>query len=438
MSKICIRTTRPTMESTIFIPLGQLPKRIANSTFINSILHSDALFTHVMNDTDTPIQFHTSDYIGTIESGQYYDLQAPSDSSQAHAFFNLVAPILKKKGTEETETDEQRYQDRQHDLSYRPKLAEIPDSKDIPTQELLSSLDFNPKLSTSQRKTLERIVFKNQKAFALDGWIGEYSDIKYAIKLTEDAVPISMPPYHASPEKRANIDKQIDKWFSQGVIRESDSPWGAPVIVVYHNGKARVCIDYQRVNAVTLADEYPLPQQTNILCVLSGSQWLSTFDVLSGFHQLEIIEEHCHITAFHTHKYGLLEFMRLPFGLRNRPAVFQYAMNKVLAKFLWLFILVYIDDIVVYSQTFEQHAEHLDSVLRAIANANITLSLPKCHLGYQSLILLGQRVSRLGISTHTEKIDAVDTMKPPTKVKELQMFLSFVNYFANYILFVMD
>ena len=161
---------------------------------------------------------------------------------------------------------------------------------------------------------LEQIIYKNRKAFSLDGWIGEYSDIKYTIKLTEDAVLISMPPYHTSPEKRTDIDKQIDKWFSQGVIQESDSPWGAPVIVMYRNGKARVCIDYQRVNAVTLADEYPLLQQSDILRALSGSQWLSTFDALLGFHQLEIVEEHQHITAFRMHKYGLLEFTRLPFG----------------------------------------------------------------------------------------------------------------------------
>ena len=147
------------------------------------------------------------------------------------------------------------------------------------------------------------------------------------------------------------------------------------------------------------------------------------------------MEEHWHITAFQTHKYGLLEFTRLPFGLRNGPAVFQQAMNKVLAKFLWLFVLVYINDIVVYSKTFNHHIQHLDSVLGAIANTNITLSLPKCHIGYQSLILLGQHVSRLGISTHRKKIDIVDAMKPPIKIKELQMFLGFVNYFANYIPF---
>ena len=141
----------------------------------------------------------------------------------------------------------------------------------------------------------------------------------------------------------------------QGVICESESPWGAPVIVVYRNSKARVCIDYWKVNSVTLTDEYPLPRQLDILRALSGSQWLSTFDVLSGFHQLEVVEEHRNITAFRTHKHSLLEFTRLLFGLHNRPAVFQRVMNKVLAKFLWLFMLVYIDDIMVYSQTFDHH-----------------------------------------------------------------------------------
>jgi len=206
-------------------------------------------------------------------------------------------------------------------------------------------------------------------------------------------MPVSLPPYHASPEKRIAIDEQLDKWFSQGVIQLSDSLWGAPVIVVYRNGKPRVCIDYRRVNTVMMPDEYLLPKQSDILQALSGSQWLSTFDALLGFHQLEIVPKHRPITAFRTHKEGLLEFTQLPFGLHNSPAVFQRVMNKVLAKFLWLFVLVYIDDIVVYSNSFENHLQHLDSMLGAITKAKITLSPPKCHIGYQSLILLGQRVS---------------------------------------------
>ena len=261
------------------------------------------------------------------------------------------------------------------------------------------------------------------------------ADIKYSIKLKDNPEAISMPLYHAPPEKRADIDKRIDEWFSEGVIRESESAWGAPVIIVYRNGKARMCIDYQKVSAVTLADEYPLPRQSDILRAPSGPQWLYTFDALSRFHQRDVVKEDRHITAFRAHKHGLLEFTRLPFGLHKGPAGFQRVMNKVLAKFLWLFVLVYINDIVVYPQTFDHHVQQLDSVLGAIAQVNITLSPPKCHIGYKSLILLGQRISRLGISTHQEKIDAVDAMKPPTKINELQMFLGFVNYFANDIPF---
>ena len=160
---------------------------------------------------------------------------------------------------------EQQYQNQQPDVLFGPKLAEVPVYKDISSQELLSSLDFNPKLSKTERNHLEQVVLWNSKAFSLDGCIRSYSDIKYSIKLKDDAEPILMPPYHASPEKRADIDKQIDKWFLQGVICKSESPWGALVIVVYHNSKARVCIDYQKVNSVTLANEYPLPCQSDIL-----------------------------------------------------------------------------------------------------------------------------------------------------------------------------
>ena len=402
---------------------------------IDSILPSNPSFLHVTNDTDAPICFMTSDSLGTIEPDEYFDSQPPPDTSHVQNFFNLVTPILRSREHEDQLSTEQQYQNQQPDVSFRPKLMEVPVYKDISSQELLSSLDFNPKLSKTERNHLEQVILWNSKAFSLDGHIGSYSDIKYSIKLKDDAKPISMLPYHASPKKRADIDKQIDKWFLQGVIRESESPWGAPVIVVYCNGKAHVCIDYRKVNAIMLADEYLLPHQSDILQALSSSQWLSTFDALSGFHQLEVVEEHWNITAFRTHKHSLLEFTRLLFGLHNGPAVFQRVMNKVLAKFLWLFMLVYIDDIVVYSQTFNHHVQHLDSVLGAITQANITLSPPKCHISYQSLILLGQRVSHLRISSHQEKINAVNAMKPPTKVKELQMFLGFTNYFTNYIPF---
>jgi len=288
------------------------------------------------------------------------------DSESIDTFANWVKSILKKPQDDKPRDQEQLYQDQIHNLPNGPKTAKLPPMEDLLAKDLLTTLDFNPKLNSDQKSRLEKVILENTRAFSIDGRIGRYEGIQYPIHLKEDAQLVSLAPYHTSPEKREAIDKQLDKWFSQDIIGELDSPWGAPVIVVYCNGKPWVCVDYRRVNDFSQADEYPLPKQTDILRALSGSQWLSTFDALSGFQQVEVVPKHRHITAFRTH-WGLLEFSQLPFGLRNRLAVFQRIMNKVLAKFLWLFILVYIDDIVVYSLSFENHLSHLGSILKAIS-----------------------------------------------------------------------
>ena len=136
-----------------------------------------------------------------------------------------------------------------------------------------------------------------------------------------------MAPYYTSPAKREAIDKQIDLWLSQGVIEESKSPWGAPVIIVYHNGKPRVCIDWQKLNKATVADQHPIPKQTDILQALLGSQYLLVFDALSGFTQMESDEESWPITAIRTHR-GLHHFKWMPFGWQNGPPEFQQAMQR--------------------------------------------------------------------------------------------------------------
>src|SRR5258706_4997125 len=148
IKRVPVRLPRPTTESIIFNPIDQLPKRIANTTLMDLILHPDVPFVHITNDTDTPIHFQESDYVGTVKTELYYNPQPSNDRSQVQTFFNLIAPILQKKEVEYSE--EQPYQDQQPDMPYRLKLAEVPDGDDIPTQELLSLLDFNPKLSSAQ------------------------------------------------------------------------------------------------------------------------------------------------------------------------------------------------------------------------------------------------------------------------------------------------
>ena len=218
----------------------------------------------------------------------------------------------------------------------------------------------------------------------------------------------------------------------QIVIEPSMSPWSAPVVIAYRNGKPRFCIDYRKLNAVTTTDKFPIPRQSEILQSLSGAQVLSSLNALSGFTQLELDPEDVEKTAFRTHR-GLFQFKRMPFGLRNGPSIFQRVMQGILSPYLWLFCLVYIDDIVVYSKSYEEHIKHLDLVLQAIENAGITLSPSKCHLFYGSILLLGHKVSQLGLSTHLEKVNAILALERPKKLSQLQTFLDMVVYFSAFI-----
>jgi hypothetical protein len=226
----------------------------------------------------------------------------------------------------------------------------------------------------------------------------------------------------------------MDAWFEAEVLEASTSPWGFPCIVVYRNGKPRLCVDYRKLNERTIPDEFPIPRQSEILQALSGTHVLSSFDALAGFTQLEMADDAKEKTVFRSHR-GLWQFRRMPFGLPNGPSVFQRVMQGVLAPYLWLFTLVYIDDIVVFSKSWEEHLTHLDKVLGAIAKAGITLSPPKCFVGYSSILLLGQKVSWLGLSTHKEKVAAIQELAQPTHVSDLQKFLGMCVYFAAYILF---
>ncbi|QRV78981.1 Retrovirus-related Pol polyprotein from transposon [Ceratobasidium sp. AG-Ba] len=315
-----------------------------------------------------------------------------------------------------------------------PKTAELPELEQTPSTKLLDEVDINPKLNKEQKAQIEKIVLQNAEAFGLDGRLGNYP-AHVPIKLQdEDAPPIALTPYTHSPAKKEAIDKQIDDWLRLEVITESDSPWAFPVIVVYCNDKPRVCIDYRKLNERAIPDQFPLPKQTDILHALEGAQFLSTLDALAGFTQLTIKEEDRLKTAFRCHR-GLFQFNQLPFGFLNGPSAFQRVMQKVLAPFLWLFALVYIEDIVIYSKTFEEHLLHLDTIFKSIIKAGITLSPKKCHLGYQSLLLLGHKVSRLGLSTHKEKVEHILNLAPPKNVKELRTFAGLIGYFGNSIPF---
>jgi hypothetical protein len=340
-----------------------------------------------------------------------------------------VTDISSKAQRNATEADDPLAEE---PLEGGPKTSEVPEES-IPGNKLLSEVDISRDLTVTQRRELEAMILRNQLAFGIDGRLGNYEG-KIDIPMKPGSEPVSLPPFPVSPANREVIDKQMDSWIQLGVIEPSKSPWAAPVFIVYRNGKPRMVIDLRKLNEMVVADEFPLPRQEDILQALSGSQWLTTLDALAGFTQLTMSDSAAEKLAFRTHR-GLWQFRRMPFGYRNGPSVFQRVMHNVLAPFLWIFALVYIDDIVVFSLTFEEHIRHLDQVFSAISAAHLTLSPGKCHFAYQSLLLLGQKVSRLGLSTHKEKVDAILQLNEPRNVHELQQFLGMMVYFSAYVPF---
>ena len=365
-------------------------------------------FLPIANPGASPKIIRKGEIVGHLLDPSYA-LDKPSDESSlvryvasADALRTVIAGSLKAQDLANATPKSDGPDDKlDQDDAWGPKTTAVPE--DPVLGDLLDAVNLGPDVPEEFQKPLADVLRKNVAAFGINGRLGKV-EAKVSIPLKEDASgPVSVPMYAASPAKREVIDKQMKAWFEAEVIEPSVSPWGFPVVVVYHNGKARLAIDYRKLNAQTIPDEFPIPRQSEIVQALSGAQVLSTFDALAGFTQLEMADEDKEKTAFRCHL-GLWQFKRMPFGLRNGPSIFQRLMQGILAPYLWLFTLVYIDDIVVYSASWEDHITHLDTVLSAIAAAGIMLSPPKCFIGYSSILLLGQKVSRLGLSTHQEKV----------------------------------
>ena len=228
----------PEVESLFLIPDGPTTRRLAPLRILDSIIDKGRNTIIAENSTDIPLKLIHGERLGRAMELQTLDKNPNQESSEEIArFTHLTRTIFQSFKEPPGNKEEQKYAEKQPEQPIGPKTAEVPEFKDIPTKHLLSSLDINPKLNSTQRKAMEKVLVKNHLAFSLDGRIGKYKGIKYEIKLIPEAQPISLAPYHASPEKREAINKQLDKWFKQDVIAPVDSPWGAPVIVVYRFGK---------------------------------------------------------------------------------------------------------------------------------------------------------------------------------------------------------
>ena len=258
--------------------------------------------------------------------------------------------------------------------------------------------------------------------------------IHHAIDLVPD---YKVPPrrlYRQTPDELEETKRQIEEYLAHGHVRPSTSPFGAPVLLVKKkDGSMRMCIDYRGLNKITEKNNFPLPRIDDLHDRLTHAKFFTKLDLFAGYHQIPIKIGDEYKTAF-TSRYGTYEFIVMPFGLTNAPATFQTAMNALFYDWLDKFVIVYLDDILIYSQTLEQHIQHVHQVLGRLTNAKWYCKLKKCDFAAKSVEYLGHIISNGTISIDKTKLKAITDWKTPFKnLKETQSYLGFTGYFRKFV-----
>ncbi|KAL0540282.1 hypothetical protein IC582_024516 [Cucumis melo] len=260
-----------------------------------------------------------------------------------------------------------------------------------------------------------------------------HREVEFAIELEPGTVPISRAPYRMAPAELKELKVQLQELLDKGFIRPSVSPWGAPVLFVKKkDGSMRLCIDYRELNKVTVKNRYPLPRIDDLFDQLQGATVFSKIDLRSGYHQLRIKDEDIPKTAFRS-RYGHYEFIVMSFGLTNAPAVFMDLMNRVFREFLDTFVIVFIDDILIYSKTEAEHEGHLRMVLQTLRDNKLYAKFSKCEFWLKQVSFLGHVVSKAGVSVDPAKIEVVTGWTRPSTVSEVRSFLGLAGYYRRFV-----
>jgi len=268
-----------------------------------------------------------------------------------------------------------------------------------------------------------------------DGTLGTIHATEHAIVTPADAVPIWAQPYRTDPFKRQIIADQINKMLKLKVIEPIHSAWASPVVIVPEkNGKARFCVDYRRLNNITKKDACPLPRMEDFLDSLGQAKVFTFLDCTAGYWQVPQHPADREKTAFTTHA-GIYHWLSMPFGLTNAPATFQRALDHILSGFKWQLCLVYLDDVIIFSASAEQHVKDVDVVLTRLREAGVTLNLEKCTWFSDEVEYLGHIVRPGQLHVHNENVDALKHASFPTTKTQLKSFLRMCNV---YRLFVKD
>jgi hypothetical protein len=306
----------------------------------------------------------------------------------------------------------------------------LPGQKDSGiSQELV---DCSKKLNTDQKNEIWEIIQEYIDCFSNGSTIGHVIGEKVRIDTGDKPLPPSQGNRPVGPAKRTAISDSIDQLLGWDIIEDSVSSTASPIVMVWQNNKWRFCVDYRALNAITKGDAYPLLRPDYVFSAMANKQYFSTFDAIKGYHQIDIDPADRAKTAFISHR-GLYQYKRLPFGLKNAPGQFQRIMDRILGGLRWIAALCYIDDVIIFSNSWGEHIAHIRTFLKSVRTSGLQLSLAKCKFGYDSVKMLGMNISRYGLHTIAEKVQAVMDIAPPRTLGELHRIVGLFGYYRNFI-----
>lgn len=300
----------------------------------------------------------------------------------------------------------------------------------------LNAIDFNicengeGVITTDQKRKLTQFLANNEGLF--ENICSPIKNVTHKID-TGNHHPISNPPYRISPAMKDRLKTELDDMLSNGIIEETQSPWSFPVVLIpKKDNSVRLCVDYRKLNAITVTDTYPLPRMEDLLHAAKTTPFMSTLDLKSGYWQIKMSEEDKLKTAFTT-PFGIFVFNRMPFGLKNAPATFQRIIDKFRSSLPNILILAYLDDIIICSSDFESHLTDLDVTFQKLKDIGFHLNREKCFFCKPEVKYLGHILTKEGIKIDPEKTSAIMKRPRPKNLKQLMSFLQTCSWFRRFI-----
>ncbi|KAE8251625.1 hypothetical protein A4X06_0g2598 [Tilletia controversa] len=371
------------------------------------------------NDADTPLVLKQGDHLG--------DLVLLDQESESVEQLQACRGSMDKAGQKEVD-------------GVMRSVAE-PDGADVLPEidiKLPTSLDQTVKassaLSKEQQAQLSRVLSSHAVWPTPSRPIGTYEFGEVSLRLKEDQKDWvhSETPRRTSPAQQGVIDETLAEHDALDISEPSRGPYASGVVLVQQRDKIRFCNDYRPLNKVTVDEYYTMPMTDVVFDRLGKAQYFTVIDLNKGYYQFLLDSASRDMTGFVTFR-GLRRYKRMPFGLKSAPAWFQRAMDKTLGAARWEYAIAYLDDVVIFSDTFEDHIRHVDSILASLERAGLTVSPSKCYFGYDSVALLGFRVSSLGLMTDKEKTTAVLEFPEPTNGVEARRFFAMAAWYRRFV-----